>query len=112
MDRKKQYKEVTGGRATHLKIEVYYLKGGMNYFTCADERRGIYISVSPVSRTTQTYGTSESYIAFTGTKIFVKEMKRYNQKAFDEYQVDEKLMENLIKLVLEKNGLELKKADE
>ena len=34
--------------ANALAIDVYYDKGGRNYFTCKDERRAYYLSVCPV----------------------------------------------------------------
>jgi len=33
---------------THLKVEVYYDKGGANYFSGLHEGRGIKLSISPV----------------------------------------------------------------
>lgn len=66
--------------ATHIKAEVYYLKGGHNPFTYEFERRGIYFAISPV----KCDGIWESYSAFSGTKICVKELKRKSDKSLGE----------------------------
>ena len=46
----KKYLRAIKGDCTHLKVETYYNIGGMNYFSGNAEKRGLYISVSPVSR--------------------------------------------------------------
>lgn len=105
-----QFLEVAKGDATHLKVEVYYSKGGMNYFTGTNEARGIYLSVSPVKRTFyEGGGSSESYTAFSGVKQHLKDMARFSQKALDDFKVDEELKQKMINHVCEKNGIELKK---
>ena len=60
-----------------LKCELYYSLGGMNYFTYKEERRGYYVSVSPVEKR----GCMESYTAFTGVKTLVKPCNRKSGKA-------------------------------
>lgn len=102
----KEYLEVVQGGATHLKVEVYYSIGGMNYFSCRNEARGIYISVTPVSRTLfDGKHWSESYRAFTGTKQLVKHMNRFSQKIADTFVIDEVIKSNLIRLVCQENGI-------
>lgn len=76
----KKYFETSLTDATHIKAEVYYLKGGHNPFTYDHERRGIYFSISPVKKE----GIWESYTAFSGTKICVKELKRKSDKSLSE----------------------------
>lgn len=106
----KKYIEVKENRnATHLKIEVYYNLGGMNYFTGKPEARGYYLSVSPVSRSRTDYGaTLESYTAFSGIKECIKTVTRKSVKAEAEA---EKLAQDREKIMIEyvcnKNGLEL-----
>jgi len=48
----KKYLEVLPNdkNITHLKVELYYDLGGMNYFSGSVEGRGIKLSVSPVQR--------------------------------------------------------------
>ena len=94
---------VTGGGCTHIDIDVYYSKGGMNYFTSRSERRGLYVSVQPVTRSANTV----SFTAFTGVKQFVKEMARFNQKALDEFVLDPETEETLISHVLRGGDLKL-----
>lgn len=101
----KKYLEVAEGNATHIKVEVYYNKGGMNYFTSRVEARGIYLSVSPVTRGEN----SESYMGFSGIKKHLLAMTRFNQKKVDEFVVDEATEQELIKYVCEKNNIILKK---
>lgn len=64
-----------------IEVSVYYSKGGMNYFTSRNERRGIYVSASPIEKTANT----RSYMGFSGIKAFGKELKRFSQKQLDLY---------------------------
>ena len=94
---------ILNNQANTLRVELYYAKGGANYFTGNNERRGLYISVSPLEITPQ----SIRYIGFSGVKKFVKEMARFNQKQLDTFMVDEADMNFLIDHVIEKNNLEV-----
>lgn len=95
-------------KANVLKVELYYSKGGMNYFTGTNERRGLYLSVTPVEKKTYEWGgSSEGFVAFSGVKKFVKEMARFNQKQLDNFVVDEADMKQLIDHVLTKNNLQV-----
>lgn len=78
------YKVNNNPNATHLKAEIYYSLGGMNYFTYKNERRGYYMSISPVVRERIDYGTMESYTAFSGLKQCVLEVQRKSQKKMNE----------------------------
>jgi len=98
----------SNAKATHLKVEVYYDKGGANYFTGGTETRGIKLSVSPVSRSESSGIVVESYTAFTGFKKHLKDMARFNQKACDSFVVDANEKKTLIEAVLLQNGLKLK----
>ena len=95
--------QVAEGNCTHLDIELYYSKGGMNYFTSKNEGRGIYLSVQPVTRRENSY----SYTAFSGIKQLVKEMARFNQKALDTFEIDNEIEAKLINYVIEKNNIKL-----
>ena len=91
----KKYFNTTIADATDLKLEVYYYKGGYNLFTYEPERRGIYFSITPVKRD----GIWESYIAFSGTKICIKELNRKSDKALNEIAAKiEPLFEEVVKL--------------
>lgn len=99
--------EITGGNATHLKVELYYNKGGMNYFTSNNEERGLYLSASPVALSKGDRYSTETYSAFSGTKKLVKPMTRFNQKTLDEFVPDTDDIKTLVIHVLEKNGMKL-----
>lgn len=89
---------------TDLEVETFYSKGGMNYFTYEDERRGYYVECSPV----EIGNNCITRGLFDGAKIFIEPAKRFNKKRMA--QLDEMTLENakdLIQYVLEKNGLEL-----
>lgn len=76
----KKYIHIEGEK--HLKVEIYYSKGGMNYFNYKVEPRGYWLSVSPVEVTRSGSGvTMESYAAFSGKKVFLLEVKRQSDKA-------------------------------
>lgn len=105
----KKFLEVeTNPKATHLKVEVYYTKGGANYFTGGMESRGIKLSVSPVHRVEGEFGVTESYTAFTGFKKHLKNMARFSQKVCDNFVLDENVEKTLIDAVLIQNALKLK----
>ena len=61
----------------YIKLYTYYKKDTMNYFTCKNEARGYYLSVTPVERARG----FESFEAFTGFKILLKEVTRASKKA-------------------------------
>lgn len=89
--------------ATHLKVEIYYSKGGANYFTGTNEKRGIYLSVSPVTRKEN----SESYMGFSGIKKHLVDMARFSQKTFDNFVVTPETEKELIDYVCAKNGIKV-----
>ena len=97
----KKYFKTTMADATDIKLEVYYYKGGYNLFTYEPERRGIYFSISPVNLD----GVWESYTAFSGTKICVKELNRKSDKALNEaVSKIEPIAEDVVKMY--ENGLQ------
>lgn len=93
-------------KATHLKVELYYDLGGMNYFTGNGESRGYYLSISPVERGE----IFESYTGFTGIKKCIKQVKRKSNKAYNE-AISEinntNIEQDLIKQVCQNQGLEI-----
>jgi len=65
-----------------LKIQVYYDKGGMNYYSGGTNKRGYYLSVTPVQ--IQRQGNNlmiESYTAFSGIKKLILEVERQSPKS-------------------------------
>jgi len=92
----KEYEKVEGTNY-ELKIQVYYNKGGMNYFTSRPEARGYYVSVSPVQVERRGDGIMvESYSAFSGVKMLVLPVQRQSPKA--EAEARKKAMEVLPEL--------------
>jgi len=96
---------------TDLQVNVFYDKGGSNYFSGQIIRRGIYVSVTPVLR-------NGSYITqklFTGLKQLVEEMGRASEKKLTQWkqliqsQIDRRfgLTWGLVLKVLEQEKLEL-----
>jgi hypothetical protein len=116
MQERKEYIPIESEKATHLKVQLYYDKGGMNYFTGGTQRRGLYLSVSPVSRSESGGFVTEGYTAFTGTKQLVKELKRFSDKALNEAAEEfmaegNETRENLIKHVCNENNITLKQTE-
>ena len=107
----KKYIEIkeNPAKVTHLRIELYYRLGGMNYFTGRTENRGYYLSVTPVERRISDGGyTSESCTAFSGIKQNVKEVTRKSKKAeIEAEKLATDVVNNLIDYVLRNNGLEI-----
>lgn len=100
------------GRATHVEVELYYSKGGMNYFTSRVEPRGFYLSVTPVEISKSESGlSSRSFTAFSGIKRCVLECARFNQKKFDEFAPSEDEVNELLDYVKTKNGIIIKEAN-
>lgn len=64
--------------ATHIEVNVYYSKGGMNYFTGRVTPRGYYISVKPVTKREGII----SYVLFSGSGQLLLETNRYSDKQF------------------------------
>lgn len=68
-----------------LKIEVYYDKGGMNYFKGKVDPRGYWVSVRAVERDIRDNGICiESYPMMSGVRHFLLEVKRQSDKAYSE----------------------------
>lgn len=97
---------------THIKCEVYYSLGGMNYFTYKQEGRGYYASVTPVERREENYNghpfVTEGFMAFSGIKQLVKEVSRKSDKAMQTAEkIAETVFPSLIDYVCNENGLSI-----
>lgn len=91
-----------------VKVETYYSIGGVNCFTYRNEPRGYYLSVSPVERVNRGGYIIESYAAFSGYKMLLKEVKRKSKKAeMEAEQIAADGMNRIINQVLIEQGLEL-----
>lgn len=87
-------------------VKCYYNKGGMNYFTSKVEARGFYLSVCPVkvTRSDSSIYMSVEYLAFSGVKTLLMEVKRYSKSAEQEaIQMAEGKEREIIDYVVEKN---------
>lgn len=89
---------------THIDVELYYSKGGMNYFSGSSEARGLYLSATPLEKGDRFV----KFSAWSGIKMHVKEMKMFSQKALDSFTPSQHDIDRLINHVLEKNGLRIK----
>ena len=100
----KKYEPIEGSNK-ELKIEVYYDKGGINYFNGKVEPRGYWLSMRQVERERRDNGIFiESYGMFSGAKSFLKEVKRYSQKTYEDAVIlAEEKMADLRLHVLGKN---------
>jgi hypothetical protein len=110
----KKYIEVKENTSdiTHLKVEVYYDLGGYSYFTYTEKKRGYYVSVTPVKRWIVDGVQMESFAAFTGFKMLVKEVSRKSKKANDEViQAAEKIQGKMIACVCQEQKLEVKENE-
>lgn len=58
--------------------EIYYKKGGINYFTSKIEKRGYYFSITPESHK----DGCVSYTGFSGIKTCVLEVGRKSKSAY------------------------------
>ena len=80
----KKYEPIEGSNK-ELKIEVYYDKGGMNYFNRRVEPRGYWLSMRQVEiQRTDRSIVIESFGLMSGAKIFLKEVKRYSEKTYED----------------------------
>jgi hypothetical protein len=88
-----------------LKVEVYYSLGGLNYFTGRQEKRGYYLSVTPVEIEDHGGYRTETVTLFSGVKELLKEVTRRSKKAETEAEkLAEERMETLINYVLAKQA--------
>ena len=86
--------------ASHLQVSVYYTKGGSNYFTNNIDRRGYYVSVTPVTKGNGTI----SYTLFTGRKQLLLESSRYSEKQFAKaVEMSKDFEEELVNIVVTEN---------
>ena len=62
-----------------ITTEIYYSKGGMNYFTDRDEKRGYYFSITPEKHN----DGFRTYTSFSGVKTCILEVARKSKSAYD-----------------------------
>jgi hypothetical protein len=99
------------------KLELYYSKGGVNYFSGSNIDRGYYVSVVPVTRKFNPYNLgakvegdgywSETFIMFNGCKRFIESCRAFSQKRYDTLANDwvnmyQPLFDDMINFCVEK----------
>ena len=90
-----------------IEVELYYHKGGNNYFTSNISEGGIYLQVTPVTITQHDGYSTKETSCFSGIKQCVKELNRFSQKIFDHYTPNRETIKTLLDHVLSKNNLSL-----
>jgi hypothetical protein len=66
--------------ATHIDVEVYYTKGGANYWSGGTTQRGYYLSVKPVTHK----DGMVSYAMFSGYSKLLLKANRFSDKQLDQ----------------------------
>lgn len=76
--RENSYYYRTGTTGKIVKAEVYYNKGGVNFYNGQTNSRGIYVSLTPVTMTPEGY---EQWELGGGICACIKTLPRFNTKA-------------------------------
>ncbi len=74
----------TEKRWSHIRVDLYYDLGGMNYFSGKVKERGYYIGVKPVVSNSGTNGMFEESVLMgedSGGYVFIAPTERFSQKA-------------------------------
>src|SRR4051812_35908920 len=72
---------------THVEVAVSYNGGGMNYANYKMEPRGLYLSFQPMAREvgmTPGIASVDRYAAFSGRKMLIESVARFNAKRLRE----------------------------
>ena len=85
---KKLIKDIEYAENKFFEVEVYYDKGGINYFSGGTIQRGYFLAVRPVEKTLNTFSdgtkyTSRSFMMFSGTKKFLESANRFSAKTLE-----------------------------
>ena len=99
--------KVIKGDANIVRISVDYRIGGMNYFTSNLQRRGLYLDVTPLTVTKGDGYSTTSYRGFSGSCMFIKELKRFSQKQLNETNPTKEQLRQVIDHVLSQNEIEV-----
>lgn len=68
---------------THILVSLFYSKGGPNFFTAQFDRKGYYVSVSPVKEENQNGYSTVTCVLGTGCKLLIEESARFNHKRLE-----------------------------
>jgi hypothetical protein len=91
----KQYQPISENK--FYKIETYYQKGGFNHYSNTNEKRGYYLSVTPVERENKGGYFIESFYLFSGIKYLLFEVSRQSKAA--EQKAEQLANEHIQKLI-------------
>jgi len=74
-----------GQKVEAVRVSIYYTKGGNSAFTSKTQRRGVYVSITPITRERTEYGFADMQSLFgdvqtSGFKVLVLEMKKFSEK--------------------------------
>lgn len=102
----RKYIPIEGAENKFLKCELNYNLGGMNLYNYKNEPRGYYLSVTPVEKSVTDGVVMESFVAFSGIKKCLVEVKR-RSKSKEAVALDmiEEHLDELIADVMAKNEL-------
>ena len=94
-----------------IKVHTFYDLGGTNYFTYKQNKRGYYVSCTPVFKEDRGGYGMESTILGSGYKQLCKEVTRQSKKAAAEAEViAEKLYEAIVQRICLEEGLMIKEV--
>lgn len=62
-----KYFKIKGQKGHYIKVELFYQKGGINWYNSQQEAGGYRLSVRPVTRE----GRGESFVMFDGFKVML-----------------------------------------
>jgi len=85
-----------------IKIEVFYNKGGVNYYNGKTEKRGYYLLAVPVEISGGTMCNVQKYqiekiTAFTGYRFLIHEASRKSEKQYNEaLKISETEIKNIL----------------
>lgn len=92
-----------------IKVHTFYDLGGMNWFTGQPNKRGYYVSCTPVFKEDKGGYGVESTTLGSGYKQLCKEVTRQSKKAEAEAEViAEKLYEAIVDRICREEGLTIK----
>jgi hypothetical protein len=93
-----------------LVVELYYNKGGRNYFSGKDDPRGYWISSNAVEIENRDGYQMRTYVPINGYRYFIKESARFSEKTLGELASSVKTLpayQQLLERALETNNLQI-----
>ena len=109
----KMYIPVEGKKDVNfIKVHTFYDLGGMNWFTGQPNKRGYYVSCTPVFKEDKGGYGMESTTLGSGYKQLCKEVTRQTKKAAAEAEaIAEKLYEAIVQRICREEGLTIKEEE-